>query len=103
MKRIYSLLTAGVLLAAAGPALAGQPVQLTDGQMDKVTAGFLALANAGGVAVGDFEGVTTSQVETEVNVLTHPFFSVGLAANTSTALSTLFSAFASSHSDATAQ
>ena len=103
MKKMYSLLTAGALLAFAGPAFAGQPLQLTDGQMDKVTAGFLSTANAGGIAIGDFEGVSQSQVETEVNTLVHPFFSVGLAANTSTAISVLFSAFATSHSDATAQ
>jgi hypothetical protein len=52
MNKMLSLIAGGTLLALASTAYAGQPLQLSEKQMDRVTAGGVALANAAALALG---------------------------------------------------
>jgi len=67
-KKLFSLVAGGALLALAGTAHAGQPVPLSDKQMDGVTAGApsTALANAAALALGEVTSVTNTQTSTNV-------------------------------------
>jgi hypothetical protein len=65
MKLNLTSLLAGVsLIALAGAANAAQPVVLSDTQMDVVTAGAAATANAAGLSIGDFDATSLSQTAT---------------------------------------
>lgn len=58
MKKIAMSVAAGGLLAFASVAQAGEPVQLSDVQLDQVSAGATALSTATGAAGGNFSSFT---------------------------------------------
>lgn len=74
MNKLISLAAGAAVAALTGTAYAKeplplnnkQPVALSDHQMDRVTAGGTALANAAGVAFGEVTAVTLSQTSTDV-------------------------------------
>jgi hypothetical protein len=72
-SKLVSLAAGVAVLALNGTAYAKeplpaskQPVALSDSQMDRVTAGGTALANAAGMAFGEVTAVTLSQTSTDV-------------------------------------
>jgi hypothetical protein len=74
ISKLISLAAGAAVLALNGTAYAKeplapshkQPVALSDSQMDRVTAGGTALANAAGIAFGEVTAVTLSQTSTDV-------------------------------------
>ncbi len=67
--KLLSTLVAAPLLALSTGAFAGQPVQLTPVQMDGVTAGGLANAQATALAVGSVAAtLTVAQAGVQVNM-----------------------------------
>jgi hypothetical protein len=102
-NKLFSLVAGAALLALAGAANAGQP--LSNSQMDGVTAGGTAIANAASVTFGEVLSDTASQTSTNVSTagatLTHvavaQAFSQGLAAG-----GFLFDAESISHADTAA-
>ena|ERR1700676_3075884 len=66
------LIAGAAVLALSGTAYAGQPasakhaMQLSDSQMDHVTAGSVAIANAGALSLGEITAVTITQTSTNV-------------------------------------
>jgi hypothetical protein len=70
--KFFSALTGAMLVALASTADAGQPLALSDHQMDGVTAGAAALANVAGQAIGELDAITVAQTMTKTNV-TGPF------------------------------
>lgn len=102
MRKFLSLLAGGALLALAGTAYAGQPIQLSSAQMDNVTAGAVGLANAGGLALGDILADTVSQTSTNVVTVGSYRIAIGQAASQALAASLTFQAAAISHSDTAA-
>jgi hypothetical protein len=99
-NKFLSLAAGAALLALAGTAYAEQP--LSNKQMDGVTAGGIALANAASVAFGELLADTISQTSTNVSLVT-PKGAVAQAF--SQALATggfLFNAAAISHVDTAA-
>jgi hypothetical protein len=70
--KFSSALTGAMLVALASTADAGQPLALSDHQMDGVTAGAAALATIVGQAIGELDAITVGQTMTKVNV-TGPF------------------------------
>lgn len=68
-KQVFSLLAGGVLLAFAGTANAGEPMRLTNNQMDAVSAGATALADAASVTFGEVISNTYSQTSTEAQTI----------------------------------
>lgn len=68
-KQVFALLAGGVLLAFTGTANAGQPLRLTDNQMDGVSAGAVALADAASVTFGEVISNTYSQTSTEAQTI----------------------------------
>jgi hypothetical protein len=116
IKQFLPLAAGAALFTLASAASAAQPAQLTDMQMDGVTAGGAAIGNAAGVAFGEALADTLSQTSTNVNTsgeITLPngtvipnfltFIAVGQAANSSLAAGGfLFPAAAVSHSDTAA-
>ena len=103
MMKFYSLLVGASLLALAGAAHAGQP--LTDNQMDGVTAGAAATANAAALALGDFLTFTATQTATNA-VTSIGGIQVGIAFGGSlseaAASSALFQAAVATHADSAA-
>ena len=109
---LNKLLIAGVaVLALSGTAYAGQPasakhaMQLSDSQMDRVTAGAngVALANAAALALGEVTAVTITQTST--NIVNFGPGKIAVAQAASSALASggfLFQAAAVSHSDTAA-
>lgn len=100
-NKLFSLVAGAALLALAGAAQAGQPLQLSDRQMDGVTAGGTALADAVSVTFGEVLSDTASQTSTNVDTV-HKFaigesISQGLAAG-----GFLFQAASISHADSAA-
>lgn len=77
-NKLFSLVAGTALLALAGTAHAGQPLQLSEHQMDRVTAGGAALANAAALALGEIAADTATQTSTNVVTVT-PRIAVGLA------------------------
>jgi hypothetical protein len=59
-SKILSVILAGGLAFAAGAALADQPLQLTEAQMDGVSAGATAIAVGGSMTFGDVLSETIS-------------------------------------------
>jgi hypothetical protein len=92
--KFSSALTGAVLVALASTADAGQPLALSDHQMDGVTAGAAALATLAGQAIGELDAITVGQTVTMTNV-TGPF-SVALAQAMSTAAAASVQAISSS-------
>ncbi|HUK11113.1 MAG TPA: hypothetical protein VLX09_24820 [Stellaceae bacterium] len=103
MMKFCSLLVGASLLALAGAAHAGQP--LTDNQMDGVTAGAAATANAAALALGDFLTFTATQTATNA-VTSIGGIQVGIAFGGSlseaAASSALFQAAVATHADSAA-
>jgi len=62
MKTILSLIAGASMIALASGVGAQEPVKLTDGQMDRVTAGFAFSYN--GAALGDATGVGVANLIT---------------------------------------
>lgn len=69
-KQAFALLAGGALLAFASTVYAAEPMRLTDNQMDKVSAGSTAIANAANVAIGEAFADTASQTSTYVQLVT---------------------------------
>jgi len=69
-KKLSTLVAGAALLALAGTAHAGQPLQLSDNQMDGVTAGANALANAAAAAFGELFSDTNTQTSTNTVTVT---------------------------------
>lgn len=85
-KQVFSLLAGGALLAFTGAANAGEPLRLTDNQMDGVSAGAVALADAASVTFGEVISNTYSQTSTEAQTIprTVPVFENGTQVGTIT-------------------
>jgi hypothetical protein len=101
MKKLTSLLAGGALFALASTAFAGQPLQLSDRQMDGVTAGAAAGALAWSAAIGDVTADTISQTSTDLSTIT-PKYAVGQAASQALAAGLVFEAAAASHAETAA-
>jgi len=98
-NKLSSLVAGAALLALAGTAYAGQPLPLSDKQMDGVTAGASALANAAATALGEIEAVTVTQTSTNTVTVT-PRIAVGQSfAQALAAGGILFQAAAAVHAD----
>jgi hypothetical protein len=112
MNKILTV-TASALVLATSTAYAKDPLQtqqkrpaaLSDKQMDRVTAGGTAIANAFGVTLGEVESSTVTQVNTEVvqgvsgtanpsRVVLAQAWNLSVAAG-----GFLFNSYATSHSD----
>lgn len=101
-NKLLSLVAGAALLALAGTANAGQPQQLSDRQMDGVTAGGVGIANAAALALGEVDAVTVTQTSTNVSTVT-PKIAIGQSF--AQALATggfLFQAAAVVHADSAA-
>ncbi|HUK09191.1 MAG TPA: hypothetical protein VLX09_15050 [Stellaceae bacterium] len=109
--KFCSLLVGASLLALAGTAQAGQP--LTDNQMDGVTAGAAATANAAALALGDLLTFTATQTATNAvtttkvtnpdgTTTTTPGIAFAGAFSEAAASSALFQAAVAAHSDSAA-
>jgi hypothetical protein len=101
-NKLFSLVAGAALLALAGTANAGQALQLSDRQMDGVTAGGTAIADAASLTYGEVLSDTASQTSTNVSTVSPKIavaeaFSQGLAAG-----GFLFDAASISHADSAA-
>lgn len=75
MKMKFCFALAGAtLFVLASTANAGQPLVLSDHQMDGVTAGAAALSDAAAQAIGELDAITVVQATTRANTAT-PFHS----------------------------
>ena len=101
MNKMLSLIAGGTLLALASTAYAGQPLQLSEKQMDRVTAGGVALANAAALALGDALADTATQTSTNVKTVS-PSIAIGQGFSQALAGSLLFQAAAATHVDTAA-
>jgi hypothetical protein len=111
MKLLSAAAGAAVLMLAQA-ANAAQPAQLSDDQMDGVTAGAIvqipggvALGNAAALALGEISGDTQTQTSTNVSTVGLPtsWIAIGQAASQSVAIGgVLFQAAAAVHSDSAA-
>jgi len=98
-KKLSSLIAGAALLALAGTAYAGQPLPLSDKQMDGVTAGATAIANVAALALGEVFADTVTQSSTNTVTVTPR---VAVAQGFAQALAGggfLFQAAAAVHSD----
>ena len=84
---LFSALTAAMLFALGNPADAGQPMVLSEHQMDDVTAGAAALATVTGHAIGDLDAITVGQTKTATNVANRFNFALAQAMVTAAAAS----------------
>jgi hypothetical protein len=100
-RTVFSLLAGAALLALAGSAHAAQPMLLSNGQMDNVTAGGIGIANAAALALGAVDAVTVTQTSTNVSTVT-PSIAIGQSFAQALAASTLSQAAAIAHSDSAA-
>jgi hypothetical protein len=98
MKKL--LIAGAAVFALAGAANAGQPVTLTDAQMDHVSAGATALAAAQGIFFADLGATSMSSTSTLADAIHH--IAASAAANTTAATSSFFQAFAQSQSASSA-
>lgn len=87
MKMFMMTVAAGGLLAIASVAQAAEPVQLSDVQLDQVSAGASALSEAFGAAAGNFGTFTQSDTFAEADAFAQT--AVSGAANLSFASSVL--------------
>ena len=83
-KSILSTLLAGGLTVAAGAALAGEPMKLTDAQLDGVSAG--AFAGVTSISGGVGNWVNLTQVDHAAVVIGGAAFAYGNARNVSVSL-----------------
>jgi len=111
--KFVSLLAGASLFALASVANAGQPMVLSNGQMDVVTACAAGIANAAALALGDFDAVTYTQTATNAvtslkitnpdgSLTVIPGFAIGQALSTAAAASALFQAAVATHADSAA-
>jgi hypothetical protein len=104
--KFLSLLAGASLVALAGVANAGQPMTLSNGQMDGVTAGAAATANAAALALGDFDAETFTQTATNsvttIGSIGQWGVAVGQSLSTAAAASALFQAAVATHADSAA-
>lgn len=99
-KKLLSLAAGAALLALVGTAQAGQPVPLSDKQMDGVTAGAAALADAAAFAVG--EAFANTDTQTSTNTVTFGAAPIAVAQSIAQALAGggfLFSSAAAVHAE----
>jgi hypothetical protein len=111
MKLLSAAAGAAVLMLAQA-ANAAQPAQLSDDQMDGVSAGAIvttpggvALANAAALALGEISGDTQTQTSTNVSTVGLPTSWIAIGQSASQALAIggiLFQAAAAVHSDSAA-
>jgi len=105
MKTKFCSLLAGVALLALAGAANAQPLTLSEAQMDGVTAGAAATANAAALALGDFLTFTTTQTSTDA-VTSIKGIQIGAAFGGSfsaaAAASALFQAAVATHADSSA-
>jgi hypothetical protein len=101
-NQLSSLIAGAALLALAGTAYAGQPLLLSDKQMDGVTAGATALANAASLALGEIEAVTVTQTSTNTVTVTPRIAVAQSFAQALAAGGIFFQAAAAVHSDSLA-
>jgi len=94
-----SLLAGALLLALSGPVHAGQPLALSDNQMDAVTAGATATADATAMAIGDAMTITIVKV---FNTTITDTLTFGGAFSQASAASMLSQASGVSHADSSA-
>ena len=103
--KFCSLLAGACLIALASTAHAAGPLALSDNQMDAVTAGAAATANAAALALGDFLTFTTTQTATDA-VTSIKGIQVGSAFggafSAAAAASALFQAAVAVHADSSA-
>jgi hypothetical protein len=98
-NKLFSMAAGAALLALAGTAYAGQPQQLSDRQLDGVTAGGTAIANGASLALGEVLADTATQTSTNVSTVT-PKIAIGEAFSQALAAGGfLFNAAAISHAD----
>jgi len=106
MTNKLSSLVAGVaLLALTGTAFAGQPLKLSNGQMDSVSAGGVGIANAASLALGEVTADTATQTSTNVSTAGATLTHIAIGQSFSQALAVggfLFQAGAISHADTAA-
>lgn len=80
MNKLFTLAASAALLALTGtayaeqplPASAKKPLALSDQQMDRVTAGTTAIANAGSLTFGEILSDTLSQTSTNTVTVAGP-------------------------------
>jgi hypothetical protein len=102
--KLAFLLAGACMIALAGTANAGQQL-LSDKQLDKVSAGAAATANAAALALGDFDATTLTQTAT--NAVTSIAgvqigVAVGQSLSVATAASALFQAAVATHASSAA-
>jgi hypothetical protein len=104
--KFCSLLVGASLLALASTAHAGPLLALSDNQMDGVTAGAAATANAAALALGDFLTFTSTQTSTDAVTSIGSIHQTGIAfggsLSVAAAASALFQAAVATHADSSA-
>ena len=107
-NKLVSLLAGTALIALSGPAFAAPTAsmpakQLTEKQMDNVTAGGVGIANAGALALGEVTAETITQTNTNVVTVNPGRIAIGQAfAQALAAGGFLFDAAAAVHVDTSA-
>ena len=103
MNKLFSIVAGVALLALTGTAYAEQPKQLSDSQMDVVTAGGVGIANAVALSLGEVTAVTITQTSTNVVTVNPGKIAIGQAFSQALASGGFFfQAAAISHSDTAA-
>jgi hypothetical protein len=108
IKKLLPLAAGVALFTLASAASAAQPAQLTDEQMDGVSAGATAIGNAAALALGEVMSDTLTETSTNVNTsapIFAPLTNIAIGQAASQALASggfLFDAAAVSHSDTAA-
>jgi hypothetical protein len=98
-NKLSSLVAGAALLALAGTAYAGQPLPLSDKQMDGVTAGAASIADAAALALGEIESVTVTHTSTNSVTVTPRIAVAQSFAQALAAGGILFQAAAAVHAD----
>ena len=101
MKNKFLLLAGASIFAFASAAIAGQPVQLTDAQMDRVLAGGVASASGLAGALGNLQAQTLTFSLGSADSVNGTALAMGLS--TASASSLLLPAVATSKSSAIAR
>jgi hypothetical protein len=96
---ICSAIAGAALLALAGNASADEPAKLSDAQMDGVTAGGIAMAEAAALTAGDLLSETIAATQTSVD---NSILATSAAESTGLAASVVFPAVSASESAAAA-
>jgi NADPH-dependent curcumin reductase CurA len=111
MNKLISLAAGAALVALTGTAYAAQPqaapakktLQLSDNQMDNVTAGAVGIANGASLALGEVTAVTFTQTSTYAQTVNPGRIAVGQAFSQALASGGFFfQAGAISHADTAA-